>query len=250
MTQRMKNIINKKFYLYGIVFLIIIWFALAYIFKDNSFVFPNPIDTIKYTLYLLGKTYTYICIYNSLKLMIVGFGLAFVFGVVLGIISGNSKKIFYCISPFMVVLRSFPTVSLIYLFIVIFGYEYAPALLVCVIALPIIYQGVLYGIENIESNLVESIRIDGANIFEENLFLKIPLSIPSIVSSIVSSFSLSFKVEIMAEVISGGYVKGIGSAINGARISDPTNMTSVFAYSLIAILVMLLIDRLSRLFID
>lgn len=243
----MKTILNKKYYLFGIISIIIFWFVLAYIFKDNSFVIPSPIKTIDYLLYLLSKEYTYRCIYNSFKLMFIGFIIAFSFAIVCGIFSGNSKKIEDFISPFLLMVRSIPTISIVFIFIIISGYENAPILLVSVISFPILYQGVLFGIKNINIDYIESMRIDGASIIEENVYLRLPLSIPSIISSIMASFSLSFKVEIMAEVICGNYVKGLGSAINGARIMDPTNMVPIFAYSLIAIMIMLIIDLFANL---
>ena len=51
----------------------------------------------------------------------------------------------------------------------------------------------------------------------------------------------------MAEVITGSSLPGLGSAILGARSSDPTNMVPVFGYSLIAVGLMLMIDYLASL---
>ena len=74
--------------------------------------------------------------------------------------------------------------------------------------------------------------------------IKLPLAIPYIVLGIKSSFALAFKVEIMAEVITGSTSNGIGCAIVSAQRSDPTNMIPVFAYSIIAIVIMLLVDTM------
>ena len=63
---------------------------------------------------------------------------------------------------------------------------------------------------------------------------------------VASSFALSLKIEIMAEVITGYTRMGLGSAILAAQRSDPTNMVPVFAYSLVAIVVMLIVDGLSN----
>ena len=64
---------------------------------------------------------------------------------------------------------------------------------------------------------------------------------PYIIVGMISTFSLSFKIEIMAEVITGYTRNGLGSLIKGAQISDPTDLTPVFAYSLIAVVLMLIV---------
>ena len=69
---------------------------------------------------------------------------------------------------------------------------------------------------------------------------------PYIVVGIASSFGLSLKIEIMAEVITGYTRLGLGSAILAAQRSDPTNMVPIFAYSFVAIVVMLVFDLLSN----
>ena len=65
-------------------------------------------------------------------------------------------------------------------------------------------------------------------------------------TGIASSFALSLKIEIMAEVITGYTRLGLGSAILSAQRSDPTNMVPVFAYSLVAIVIMLVFDSVAN----
>ena len=48
----------------------------------------------------------------------------------------------------------------------------------------------------------------------------------------------------MAEVLTGYTRNGLGSVIHYVQQADPTDMTSVFAYSLFAIIFMLLITLL------
>ena len=50
----------------------------------------------------------------------------------------------------------------------------------------------------------------------------------------------------MAEILTGDTKNGLGSAILYSQKSDPTNMTLIFAYSLIAIIFVLLIQLLSK----
>ena len=73
----------------------------------------------------------------------------------------------------------------------------------------------------------------------------LPTLAPGFASAFTSSFALSFKIEIMAEIIAGSTKPGLGSAIKYATTSDPSNMVPIFAYSLIAIVIMLIITGIS-----
>ena len=86
-----------------------------------------------------------------------------------------------------------------------------------------------------------STRVDGATRLKSNLRVRFPLALPTIGLGLISSFALSFKIEIMAEVISGSSSYGLGRAIQNAYINSTNGMVPTFAYSLIAIIVMLLV---------
>ena len=94
--------------------------------------------------------------------------------------------------------------------------------------------------------MIDAASVDGANYLKRTLFIKLPLAVPTIIISIVSSFALSFKIEIMAEVITGYTKNGLGSVIHYTQVSDPSDLTGIFAYSLFAIIIMLLVTLLEE----
>ena len=46
----------------------------------------------------------------------------------------------------------------------------------------------------------------------------------------------------MAEIVTGYTKNGLGSLIKAVQVNDPTNMAVIFAYSLIAILLMIIVS--------
>lgn len=249
--QVKRSILSKKriAYITGIVLLVALWQAFSLFIGEKVMVLPGPKETLEYAVYLLGKSYTFRCIGFTMEKMLTGFLISFAASLVLGMISTNSDFIEQMLKPFFITLRAVPTASLIYLFIIIAGFKNAPMLLVMMVSLPILYEGVKDGIKNVPSGIANAAKVDGASLLEENIRVKLPLSVPYIIVAMVTSFSLSFKIEIMAEVITGSTNAGLGSAIAGARASDPTNMVPIFGYSLIAVVLMLMIDLLGDLFI-
>ena len=220
----MRKFISNKFTLFalGIIFVIALWFVLSLCFDTNGGIFPSPIDTFARFGTLLAEPYSYQCLGYTFLRMLIGFSISFLLALVIGIFAGNHEPLYEFLKPLMTVIKSIPTVALVFLFVVLLAPKDAPILVVIVICA----------------------RVDGARYFKRVLFIKLPLSISYIIVGIVSSFSLSFKIEIMAEVITGYTRNGLGSVIHYVQQEDPTNLTGVFAYALFAIIFMLLLSLL------
>ena len=226
-------------FLYGTIFVFLLWWIIS--LCVNSLIVPSPIDTIKLMGKYLAEGYTYVCLGYSLLRMVLGFLVAFVIALILGLIVNDNEKLYQFFTPTMTFFKAIPTAALVFLFIVMLGAQQAPMLVVILIAIPILYEAVVGGFKNSSKDVLESGRVDGAGKAKIVLSIQLPLSIPYIIIGMISAFSLSFKIEIMAEVITGSTENGIGCLIKGAQISDPTDLTPIFAYSLIAVILMLVI---------
>ena len=244
----MKKFISNKFVLFalGIIFVIALWFVLSLCFDTNGGIFPSPIETFKEFGVLLADPYSYKCLGYTFVRMLIGFSVSFIIALILGIFAGNHDWLYQFLKPLMTVIKSVPTVAVVFLFVVMVTPRNAPIFVVIIICFPILYEAVAGGIKKVDIELVQASQVDGANYFARVLFIKLPLSIPYIVVGVVSSFSLSFKIEIMAEVITGYTRNGLGSVIHYTQQADPTNLSGVFAYSLFAIIFMLLITLLEQ----
>ena len=226
-------------FLYGTIFIFLLWWIISLCF--NSLVVPSPWSTIALAFEYLKDGYTYICLGYSLSRMIVGFLIAFVVAFALGLIVNDNEKLYQFFTPLMTFFKAIPTAALVFLFIVLIGAQSAPILVVVLIGIPILYESIIGGLKNSDEEMLEAAEIDGAKKIKKLFRIQLPLGIPYIIVGMISTFSLSFKIEIMAEVITGYTKNGLGSLIKGAQVSDPTDLTPVFAYSLIAVVLMLLV---------
>ena len=244
----MRKFISNKYTLFalGIIFVIALWFILSVCFDVNGGIFPSPIATFKEFATLLADPYSYQCLGYTFLRMLIGFSVSFLLALVIGIFAGNHQQVYDFLKPLMTVIKSIPTVALVFLFVVLVAPKNAPIFVVIVICCPILYEAIAGGINKVNKQLVYAARIDGANYLKRVLLIKLPLSISYIIVGVVSSFSLSFKLEIMAEVITGTTSNGLGSVIHYVQQADPTNLTTVFAYSLFAIIFMLLFSLLEQ----
>lgn len=238
---------NKRIYrLLGIVLFIIAWQLLSLIVGEETFIFPGPFKTIVEAIKMLGDSYIYKCIAQTLVRMFGGFVISFILAFVIGVFAGNNHKFEEILKPTIIIFRSVPTATLVYLFLVLAGARLTPLLIVVLVSFPIIYEAVVAGIKSTPDDLIKAAQIDAATNLSINMDVRIPLAIPYILVGVASSFSLSLKIEIMAEVITGYTRLGLGSAILAAQRSDPTNMVPIFAYSFVAIVLMLVFEEIAN----
>lgn len=241
---KLKKIITNKYLLtfLGVIFFFLLWFVLYFVAGQSQAIFPSPIETIKQMFVFLGEQYTYRCIWGSLSRMIIGFSIASILGIVIGMIVGNLTSLKYVFNPTIIALKSIPTAAIVFLFLVLAGLRNAPIYVVGIIVFPIVYEATVSGYRNIEKDILDALKVDNHRKIYGNFIIKFPLSFPYIALGLISSFALSFKIEIMAEVISGSSSYGIGRAIQVSYINAENGMVPTFAYSLIAILVVMIIS--------
>jgi NitT/TauT family transport system permease protein len=241
---RLKRFITNKYTLYalGIIAFVLLWWIIALIINEPRAIFPDPISTISYSFNILGKKYFYISLGYSLLKLIIGFTIAFVLGMVLGLIAGNFPSFHKFLSPTMTVLKAIPTVAVVFLFLVLVRARNMPILTVVLIVFPIIYEATCGGINNIDTNIIQALKLDCRSFLKGNLKVKLPLAMPYVLVGVASSFALSIKIEIMAEALSGFTGYGLGVAIRYAQENNPGNMVPVFAYSFLSIVIMLIIS--------
>ena len=236
---------NTSMYIFGIFLVFAIWFLISISQGYGNLVFPTPVETVKKTGELLSKSYIYKCIGWSILRTLIGFSIAFASALILGTLSGSFNKVKLILKPLMIVLKSAPTAAFVFLFLILSGSKYAPIYIVIILAFPILYESVIGGLESITDEINDSLKVDSGSYFKSLIKVKLPLSLPYILVGLASSFALSFKTCIMAEIIAGDTNYGLGSAITSYRNSEPANLVPIFAITLIAIILILIVDLIS-----
>ena len=250
----MKKFITNKYVLtiLGCLAFLLIWLIISLSVDDRVLIFPDPLSTFKEAGNILSHTYVYKCIGWTMLRMLIGFSISFVLATIFGIVAGYYPSFKTFLNPIIVVFKSIPTAALVFLFLVVSGARFAPIYIVILISFPILYEAIAAGIGNVDPTLLEAAKVDGGNFFKTIFSIRVPLALPYILVGITSSFALSFKIEIMAEIITGDTRNGLGSAISAAQKNDPSNMVPIFAYSLIAIIFILIVtiieDLVSKFF--
>lgn len=238
------KILRNKYLMFflGFLFLIGVWFLVSALVDINSMVFPSPWNTFKLMFQLLGQKKTYGYLGFSIIRLLIGFLASFLLAFLLGIIVNNNEALYNFFTPIITFFKAAPTATFVFLFLVLFGGRNAPALVVIVMTFPILYESIVSAIRSTDETVLDAAQIDGAGKFKTLFTVQIPLGIPYISLGIVSTFAMAFKVEIMAEIITGITKGGIGTMININNLLDSTDLTPMFAYSTMAIILVLLVS--------
>ena len=229
-------------FLLGFLFLIGVWFLVSAIVDLNNMIFPSPIATFKRMFELLGKGSTYKYLGFSVTRLLIGFAISFILAFLLGMLVNNSEPLYNFFTPIITFLKAAPTATFVFIFLVLFGGRNAPAWVVILITFPILYESVVSALRSTPQEMLEASKIDGASKFKTLIKVQIPLGMPFITLGLLSTFGMAFKVEIMAEIITGITKGGIGTMIRISNLLDGTDLTNMFAYSLLAIILVLIVS--------
>ena len=238
---------NYTLLVLGLLFVLCLWSLISVKDGNGNFLFPSPASAFEAIGKILKSKYTYQSIGWSLLRTFIGFAVALILALILGFFVGICPKMQVFFKPLIIVFKAVPAAAFVYFFLAKSGSRWAPTFLVGLIAFPIIYEALIGGLNSIEDEILDQIKLDCLNPFTPVFKVKFPLTFPYLVIGMTSSFALSLKTEIMAEIISGDTNYGLGSMISAYRNLDPTDLSPIFAIALIAVVIILIISLITSL---
>lgn len=152
----------------------------------------------------------------TLYTTLLGFSLATVVGLLLGVTIGASKSIYEAMYPVMVGFNSVPKVAVVPVLILWFGVGVVPAVLTAFLIsfFPIVVN-VATGLATTEPELRDVLRALGASRLEIIRKIGLPRSMPYFFSSLKVAVTLAFVGSVMAETV--GSNKGVGHLMLSAQ---------------------------------
>ena len=200
----------------------------------SSTILPGPITTLKTIFKLLGKSATYKVLGYTIGRIALALFTATIIGVFLGSLAGYYQFVEYVLKPIVIVLRSFPSVALM-LILIIFTKN---------ASFYLVYESTLRGVGEIKSEYQSILKLDGQDSIVNIPKVALPLATDYILIGIFQSLGLGLKVQIMGESLMGSTTfVGLGIEIYKAYLN--LDMDVVFAYSILAITLIMIADLLT-----
>jgi ABC-type nitrate/sulfonate/bicarbonate transport system permease component len=175
----------------------------------SPIILPSPAEVLKSFPTLLYERALLQSIAATLKRVLIGFGLAALVGVPLGIIAGAWRVMEAAAAPLALFGRNLPVAALIPLTILWFGIDETQKVMFIFIAcVPFVFSDAVAAVANVPDRYVETAQTLGASPSQIVRKVLVALALPDIYNSLRHLFGLAFGYIMLAELINAQY--GLG----------------------------------------
>lgn len=172
-------------------------------------ILPSPGEVMRSFPALFNERSLAQSIAATLKRVLVGFGIAIVVGVPLGIVAGSWRLFEAAGAPLALFGRNLPVAALIPLTILWFGIDETQKVMFIFIAcVPFVYSDVVSAIAGVPDRYVETAQTLGATPLQIVGKVLVPLALPDIYGSLRHLFGMAFGYIMLAELINAKH--GLG----------------------------------------
>ncbi len=212
--------------------LFVLWELVCRVGNIPEFFLPSPTAVFKslvdYWPAILRNSWI------TLESTMLGFLLAVVFGLALGLLVGWSRTIYAGLYPLMIGFNAIPKVAVVPILVLWFGIGFIPAVLTAFLIsfFPIVVN-VATGLATIEPELEDVLKALGASKFDIMRKVGIPRSLPYFFGSLKVAITLAFVGTVVSESVASN--NGIGNLMLQAQAQF--NVPLIFA-GLIALAVL------------
>jgi NitT/TauT family transport system permease protein len=204
--------------------ILVVWQAICSLFKVSDFIFPSPytiaLSLVEYAKPIAGHAW------QTFWTTMIGFAMAVVVGLGLGVAVGTSRFVYRGLYPLLVAFNAIPKVAFVPILVVWFGIGTIPAVLTAFLIsfFPIVVN-VATGLATLEPELEDVLRSLGATKGDILWKVGLPRSLPFFFASLKVSITLAFIGTVVSETVASN--EGIGYLMMSAGSS--MKMPLVFA---------------------
>ncbi len=223
---------------------ILFWIALWHIVARRvnlSLVLPTPVETAEVLFSLLGEGAFWAICLNSVKRIFLGALSGILVGALIAVLSYFSEILKHLFSPVMSLVKSTPIVSFIILFLIWIGRDKIPFYISLMMVVPIVSSNVLKGLESIDRELLEVIKVYRLPFSKSFRLLYRHSLMPYVLSALQSAVALSWKAGIAAEVLCSP-VGTLGNMLSESQIYLET--PTLFAYTVVTVVISVILEGL------
>jgi ABC-type nitrate/sulfonate/bicarbonate transport system permease component len=172
-------------------------------------ILPSPFEVVASFPSLLNERALLPSIAATLKRVLIGFGLAILVGVPLGIFAGSWRVVEALNAPLALLGRNVPVAALIPLTILWFGIDEGQKVMFIFIAcVPFVYSDAVRAIAGVHDRYVETAQTLGASDRQIVWKVLVALALPDIYDSLRHLFGMAFGYIMLAELINANH--GLG----------------------------------------
>jgi NitT/TauT family transport system permease protein len=170
---------------------LLLWQGACLVFDVSDFILPSPSSIVtslaEYSGVIAGHAW------RTFWTTMVGFGLAILVGVVLGMLMGSSRLAYAATYPLMTAFNALPKAAFVPILVVWFGLGAGPAILTAfLISFFPIMVNIATGLATLEPELEDVLRVLGAKRRDVLLKVGLPRAMPFFFASLKVAITLAF----------------------------------------------------------
>ncbi len=177
----------------------------------------------------------------SLLRALIGFIVACVLGVVLGITAGKYRALAAIMKPLNAFMRTVPVAAITLVLAIWVGSNVLPSVIGLLLVFPVIYEQSRSATENIPRELEEAMDEAGARFWYRFIYVYLPMILPQVLSSVSSTFGMNLKAVITAETLAYS-LHSIGIQIYYAKANFVFEAPTLFAWVMAAVVLSVLAE--------
>ena len=224
------NLILKK------ILIIFVWLAIwqsAAVLTGLDFLIAGPVNVFMALIKLLKTRVLYLSVVHTFTKVTAGFVIAFLSGSLLGSMSGKYNNLY--------TMQTLPVASFIILLLIWFGSSSVAFLISFIVVFPMIYNGFLSAMDNLDIKLEQMSDVFGVPLLKKIRCVYLSQLMSDIQGTLKSAVSMGFKAGVSAEVI--GLVKNsIGEQIYYSKLYMTT--ADLFAWSIVLIFISIIFEHI------
>ena len=231
----------------GIVFILLIWQIAAW--SLPGFLMPGVPTVLARLGQELGKSDFHQSLAGTLGRLGVGYGLALLAGICLGLLAATLYFLREVLRSAIVILQAIPSIAWVPLFLIVMGFGNAP--IIVVVALSAFFPAalsVMNATESVQRVHVSAARVMGASSWGLVKRVYLPAVMPELITGAQLAFGNAWRALISAEMLVG-FGKGLGRSLAySGEIADMSGvMTNILVIAVLAALIdQLVLERLKH----
>jgi NitT/TauT family transport system permease protein len=225
--------------------LLLLWEAAVAVFAVPQFALPAPSAIVL----SLGKWWTPILAnaLQTLETTLLGFAIANVAGVILGVVIGSSFLAYHGLFPLLIAFNSIPKVAVVPILVIWCGLGSVPAIITSfLISFFPIAVNVAAGIATVEPELRDVLRALGASPLTIVRKIGLPRSMPFYFASLKVAITSSFLGSILAETVAGEMGIGHLMIVASSRFEVPLMFAGLIVIAMLSVTMYALATLIER----
>ncbi|MBO4416468.1 MAG: ABC transporter permease subunit [Lachnospiraceae bacterium] len=243
MKNKKKHRIRQPFRaLLPIAVWLLVWLIAAMV-VNKTLLIPKPIDVLVSLKNLAATAMFWKTAGMTLLRIIIGTAVGTVAGCVLAVLTECSEIADAAVSPAIRLIRATPVASFIILLLLWFAKTRVPAVVSCLVVIPIVWENVRTGIEGTDPLLLEMAHSYSFGRLKTWRYIYIPSVKPHLMSGISNALGLAWKSGVAAEVLCSPKL-AIGTQIYNSKLYLET--AELFAWTIVVIILSMIFEKIIK----